>query len=261
MWKRKRAPEPSFAESISAILRRDHRHPNLCSKPPKRIAWAVSGQGRGCIAVQAAIDRGLIDAEIGLIVTDRPSSIADFARARDIPCVLIEPDVVPFHPNLLDVLATHRCEWMGLTFNRLLSEAVLDAFGGRIFNVHFSLLPMYPGFGARTKTLTAGMRMTAATIHLIDANPDNGIILAQAACAVTASDTPPTLGLRMFEAVLPQLLQVVRSIASDELTFERGAGLTWPRAHIAPSAPTYVFPLIDADLEQFAANFCRNLQL
>lgn len=225
----------------------------------KRIVWAVSGQGRALHAVLEAVDAGLLPVTIVAVVIDRPSPISATVEARGLPCQLIEPDGGRYHPDLVTLLAEQRADWLGLTFNRLLADEVVRQMKGRIFNLHLSLLPMFPGFGSIKRTLASGMRLTAATVHLVDGTTDQGPILTQSAVPVTSHDTVATLGRRMFEAALPMLLQVVRSIGEAELRFTPPAGLSWPRADIAPALPTAVFPLVDADLLRFATAYCQRL--
>ena len=228
-------------------------------KRVSRIAWAVSGQGRALQGVMEAIDSGLLPVRIVAVAIDRPSPISAVAEAGGIPCRLIKPSNGRYHPDLARLLADEGAEWLGLTFNRLLSEEVIGLVRGRVFNMHLSLLPMFPGFGAIGRSLVHGMRLTAATVHLVDEKTDQGPILAQSAVPVARLDTPATLGLRLFEAALPLLLQVVRSIGEEQLCFDQAAGLTWPRADTAPQAPTHVFPLVDEDLLSFAHGFCARL--
>lgn len=224
-----------------------------------RIAWAVSGQGRALQAVLEAVDAGLLPVSIVAVALDRPSPFAAIAEARGLPCHLIPPGAERYHPDFARLLAEEGAEWLGLTFNRLLSEEVIQQVQGRVFNLHLSLLPMFPGFGAIGQTLAHGMRLTAATVHLVDATTDQGPILAQAAVPVARLDTAGTLGRRVFEVALPLLLQVVRSIGQRELRFEAGSGLAWPRADVAPAEPMPFFPLVDEDLLDFARRFCARL--
>lgn len=225
-----------------------------------RLAWAVSGQGRALQAVLRAIDAGLLPVELALVVTDRPSPIEAVAQERGIGTARIPAGPGPYHPDLIEALHHHGVEWMGLTFNRLLSSAVIDALEGRIFNLHLAPLPLFPGFGSIAKALGAGMRMTGATIHLVDAGMDEGTILAQAGCPIAGSDTPETLGRRLFEAALPSLLQVTRSIATGEISLEPEKGLHWQRAQVVPEGAHHVFPPVDSDLQRFAAAFCQDLR-
>jgi phosphoribosylglycinamide formyltransferase 1 len=231
----------------------------LSSPPPIRIAWAVSGQGRALQAILDAVDLGLLPVEIVALVVDRPSPIEAVAQARGLPCRLLQPGPERYHPELAAMLTEHRAEWLGLTFNRLLSDDVIALLGGRIFNLHLSLLPMFPCFGSIPRALSGGLRLTGATVHLIDGKTDQGTILAQSAVPLGGRDTREILGRRLFEASLPLLLQVVRSVGTGELQVDPRDGLRWPRTDIAPEGPTATFPLVDADLVQFARGFCARL--
>ncbi len=225
-----------------------------------RLAWAVSGQGRALQAVIDAAQSGLIAAEVVFIVSDRPSPIEIVARQHGIPYRLIEPQEGRYHPALIESVAPHDPEWMGLTFNRLLADSVIAHFGGRIFNLHLSLLPLFPGFGAVaiSRMIASGMRMTGATVNLIDDSTDLGPILAQATCPVSSADTRATLGRRLFEISLPMLLQLVRAIAERELTYSAESGIVWP-ATAAAVANSNVFPCVDADISAFSRQFCAKL--
>ncbi|WP_051212563.1 phosphoribosylglycinamide formyltransferase [Rubritepida flocculans] len=225
----------------------------------KRLAWAVSGQGRALQAVLEATEAGLLPVSVVAVATDRPSPIAELAEARGVPCRLIPPGAGAYHPDLAALLRETGAEWLGLTFNRLLSEEVLGQMRGRVFNLHLSLLPMFPGFGALRRTLEQGMRMCGVTVHLVDATLDQGPILAQGCAPVARSDSRAALGRRLFETSLPLLLQVVRSIGAGELRFSPETGLDWPRADLPPPGPTPRFPLVDEDLLRFAERYCAAL--
>jgi len=101
---------------------------------------------------------------------------------------------------------------MGLTFNRMIPQSVIDAFRVRIFNLHLSLLPALPGFGATKRALLAGLSHTGVTVHFIDAGIDTGPIVAQQRIAIESTDNEASLGRRQFEAAVPLLLQTVRLI-------------------------------------------------
>jgi phosphoribosylglycinamide formyltransferase-1 len=111
---------------------------------------------------------------------------------------------------------------MGLTFNRLIPASVIDAFGGRIFNLHPSLLPMLPGLGSTKKALRSGASYTGVTVHFIDTGIDTGPVIASRKVAIEASDDEVTLGRRQFEAAVPLILQTVRVLErSQEARFDQ----------------------------------------
>jgi phosphoribosylglycinamide formyltransferase-1 len=95
-------------------------------------------------------------------------------------------------------------------YDRIHTQPFLKAFGGRIVNVHPSLLPDFAGgMDAVEQALHAGVKMTGATVHLVTADLDAGPILVQEAVPVHADDTVETLRWRIHEAehrILPEAI-------------------------------------------------------
>jgi phosphoribosylglycinamide formyltransferase-1 len=201
-----------------------------------KLAWAISGAGMGARAVMEAHLAGLLESKLDLVILDRvgpTSPMAKYCEAKAIDLKMANP--ANLEAELLETQNIHDFCAMGLTFNRLISQPVIDAFGGRIFNLHLSLLPMFPGFGATRKALASGLPYTGVTVHFIDAGVDTGPIIAQQKVAIQASDSEAALGRRQFEAAVPLLLQTVRLLENDK------------DVH---------FKIPDTDLIQFAAEFC-----
>ena len=190
-------------------------------------------------AVMEAHLAGLLASKLDMVVFDKADTtepMAAYCSSNRIPCRVIVPGRI--ERELLELQQRERFDCMGLTFDRLLPESVIEAFNGRIFNLHLSLLPMFPGFGATRKALEAGVPHAGVTVHYIDAGVDTGPIIAQAKFSIEADDTEASLGRRQFEAAVPLILQTVRLL-------ERGAQA--------------LFNMPDADLWQFAADFCRRI--
>jgi len=83
-------------------------------------------------------------------------------------------------------------------FMRLVGRPLLDAFPQRILNIHPSLLPAFPGLDAQRQALDHGVRVTGATVHLVNATLDGGPIVLQAAVPVLENDTVETLAARVL---------------------------------------------------------------
>jgi phosphoribosylglycinamide formyltransferase-1 len=100
-------------------------------------------------------------------------------------------------------------------YDRVHSQAFLDAFEDRIINVHPSLLPEFGGgMDAVERALASGGDMTGATVHIVTANLDAGPILVQEAVPILESDTVETLLQRVHEAeyrILPQAIQLMEA--------------------------------------------------
>jgi phosphoribosylglycinamide formyltransferase-1 len=82
---------------------------------------------------------------------------------------------------------------------RLLSPCFIDAFRGRILNIHPSLLPSFPGLDAQRQALEHGVKFSGCTVHFVDETLDGGPIIAQRVVPVLAGDTVESLSTRILE--------------------------------------------------------------
>ncbi len=181
----------------------------------KRIAVLVSGGGTN---LQALIDaRGTIikDGDIVLVVSSKAGAYA-LTRARNagIPAVTVEKkgDQEDFERRLLATLEAYNAEIIVLAgFLAILSEAFVKRYPDRIVNVHPSLIPAFCGKGfyglkVHSAALERGVKVTGATVHLVNEIPDGGRILLQKAVEIKKDDTPETLQRRVMEEAEWQLL-------------------------------------------------------
>jgi phosphoribosylglycinamide formyltransferase-1 len=224
-----------------------------------RLAWGVGGRGRILEAVIEANAARLLSTKPALVIASARSDIEEVARRHGIASRLIEGErgraSEAFHDAFGAALVEHQIDWLGLTFDKLLTERTIDALQGRIFNVHMSLLPLFPGFGAVRKALVSGMRVAGVTVHMVGAGMDDGPILGQAIAPILAGDTEPTLGRRLFERAVPLALQVVRAIERRELTLDEKRQPQWSAWSRLDSS--CFAPALDSDLVEFAQAFCR----
>jgi phosphoribosylglycinamide formyltransferase-1 len=123
--------------------------------------------------------------EIVLLVSDKPQCQA-VARARqaDVPVFAQKysayPDKVAFETEILHKLKEYKVEWLVLAgYMRLIGPTLLNAFPGRIVNIHPSLLPLFPGRTAVKDALAAGVDRTGVTVHFVDEGMDTGPVIAQ----------------------------------------------------------------------------------
>jgi phosphoribosylglycinamide formyltransferase-1 len=82
---------------------------------------------------------------------------------------------------------------------RLLSPCFIDAFRGRILNIHPSLLPSFPGLDAQRQALDHGVKFSGCTVHFVDETLDGGPIIAQRVVPVLEGDTVESLSARILE--------------------------------------------------------------
>ena len=179
----------------------------------------MSGQGTN---LRNLVDGGF---DVVAVATNRPScAAAAFARERSIPlgelpqskfASLEERDSA-----MRDFFSEHDVELVvDAGYDRVHSRAFLDAFEGRIINVHPSLLPMFAGgMDAIEQALDSGLKFTGATVHLVTAEVDGGPILLQDSVPILPGDTVETLRQRVHEVehrILPEGIRMMEARLAD----------------------------------------------
>ncbi len=168
----------------------------------RSIAVGVSGEGTNLRALRRAEKRGLLNGRIALVLADRPCAALGFASDEDLPTALVArtafDDRAAWDEAVAQALAGAGADWLVLAgFMRVLGPRVLDAYGGRILNVHPSLLPAFPGARPVADTLAGGARVSGVTVHLVDDSLDGGPIVAQEAVPVLPTDDEASLLARL----------------------------------------------------------------
>ncbi|ALC16476.1 formyltetrahydrofolate-dependent phosphoribosylglycinamide formyltransferase [Desulfuromonas soudanensis] len=170
-----------------------------------RLGCLASGGGSN---LQAIIDRcrdGSLAAEISVVISNKPDSGAlQRARNAGIPALCIDhrnfPTREDFDRAVVAALLEAGVELIVLAgFMRLISDVFLDAFPGRIMNIHPALLPAFPGLHVQRKALEYGARVTGATVHFVDGGVDTGPIVIQAVVPILDDDTEESLSARILE--------------------------------------------------------------
>jgi phosphoribosylglycinamide formyltransferase-1 len=170
----------------------------------RRLAVLLSGRGSNFLAIHDAIARGALHAEIACVISN-VAEAAGLARACKLGLTgLLLPsrgvERVEYDRQLRAALAPFQPALVVLAgFMRVLSPAFIEAYRGRILNIHPALLPSFPGLHAQRQALAYGVRITGCTVHLVDEGVDTGRILMQRAVEVRADDTEATLSARILE--------------------------------------------------------------
>lgn len=191
-------------------------------KAPGRLGVLISGRGSN---LQALLDAGKSADFPGRVVVVI-SNVADAGgldRARRVGV----PAIVQDHRGrsreehdraLVDHLRAHAVDLVCLAgYMRLLSPVLLRAYPGRVLNVHPSLLPSFPGLEAQRQAWEHGVKVSGATVHLVDEGLDTGPIVVQEAVAVLDQDTPKTLAARILEVEHRLYPDAVRRVLSGRL--------------------------------------------
>lgn len=171
----------------------------------KNIAVFASGSGSNFQAMIDGIHGGTLQVNIALLVCDKPeATVIKRAMEHKIPVFVFSPKSYEskqvFEGEILQELKDHQVEFIALAgYMRLIGETLLEAFGGRIVNIHPSLLPSFPGKDAIGQALLGGVKVTGVTIHYVDAGMDTGPIIAQQAVSLSDDETEESLAKKIHE--------------------------------------------------------------
>lgn len=171
---------------------------------PVRLGILLSGRGSNFQAIQQAVARGDVEAEIALVVSnvgDAPG--LETARSLGLETVALPHAGLKRRAHDLRVVEALRqagADWVCLAgYLRILSPAFVDAFPQRIVNIHPSLLPAFPGLHAQQQAWDYGVRVSGCTVHLVDDGLDSGPIVAQTAVEVDGCADADELSARILE--------------------------------------------------------------
>ena len=187
-----------------------------------KIAVLVSGGGTNLQAIIDAIASGKItNTEIALVISNKEGAYAlKRAEQAGIKGAVISPkqyaDKEEYSQDMIKTIKDAGCELIVLAgFLVVLPESFVNAFEGKIINIHPSLIPSFCGDGfygikVHEKALERGVKVTGATVHYVDSGTDTGPIIDQKAVYIKADDTPETLQRRVMEeaewVILPKAI-------------------------------------------------------
>ena len=186
-----------------------------------RIAVFASGEGTNFEAIVSACERGEIAARVVLLVCDRPGArVAERAAAHGVECFVFAPksyaSKAEYEREIVVRLDAARVELVCLAgYMRIVGDTLLGAYGGRIVNVHPSLLPAFRGARAIEQALACGVKVYGVTIHRVDATLDGGRILAQRAFAYEGDDLAELERL-VHETEYPLYVETIRKLLENE---------------------------------------------
>jgi formyltetrahydrofolate-dependent phosphoribosylglycinamide formyltransferase len=193
------------ARSTSLTLQKITAAETPAPHRPIRLAVLGSGTGSNFQAILESIDRGTLHAEVRLALSDVANSgILSLAQSRQIPSAHIALGGKPkglarsAQEEIRDRLLDADVDLVILAgFMRVIKSPIIEAFRGRILNIHPSLLPRHKGLEAWRQALEAGDLETGATVHQVTEEIDAGEIIAQKVVAIREDDTPESLHQRI----------------------------------------------------------------
>ena len=189
---------------------------------PARLVVLASGTGSLLSSLLDAA-RGDYPARVVAVGADRNCRAIQIAAQAQIPAFALR---VGEHPTrgdwdaaITEATAAHNPDLVvSAGFMRILGPQFLSRFDGRVLNTHPALLPAFPGAHGVRDALAYGVKVTGATVHLVDAGVDTGPILAQQPVEVRDGDNEETLHERIKVVERQLLVEVVAAIATRGVT-------------------------------------------
>ena len=192
---------------------------------PLKLGILGSGKGTNFLALARSIQEGAVPAEVVRVGSDQPKAgILESARGMGFSVLVcrsgafqtkLEPEI---EEELAESLFQAGVELVVLAgYMRVVKAPLLRRFGGRMINIHPSLLPAFPGLKAWEQALRAGVKETGCTVHWVNEVVDGGGIIRHAKVPVQAGDTVESLHARIQAAEHRLLPEVVRDLAMRKI--------------------------------------------
>jgi phosphoribosylglycinamide formyltransferase 1 len=166
-----------------------------------RVGILLSGRGSNMMALVEAAH----DYDVALVASDKPEAAGiAWARERGLATFTQSPKGMPkpqYEAAIDAALVEAGVEVIALAgYMRLLSDAFVARWAGRIINIHPSLLPKYKGLDTHARAIAAGDAVAGCSVHIVTEELDGGAVLGQAEVAILPGDTPDSLAARVLEA-------------------------------------------------------------
>lgn len=182
-----------------------------------RLAVLASGRGSNLQAIIDAIDNGRLHAVLALVISNKAEAQAlERARKHGAPAVFLDPKATPgkeaYDVVILEHLRKHEVGLVALAgYMKIVTRVIIDAYAGRIMNIHPSLLPSFTGLAAQQQALDWGVKMSGCTVHFVEEGVDTGPIIQQTAVPVLEGDTAESLEARILaqeHRIYPEAIQL-----------------------------------------------------
>ena len=208
--------------------------------PRKRAVVFISGGGSNMLALLKATAAPDYPAEIVGVIADKADAggLAKAAAEGVATFAFVRKDFASKEAHeeaILSQLEALSPDIICLAgYMRLLSGRFIQAYEGRIINIHPSLLPLFPGLHTHQRAIDAGMRIAGCTVHFVTEGMDEGPVIGQAAVPVLTDDTADSLAGRVLtieHQLYPQSLQL---FAEGNVRMEDGKAVSpakKPAAH------------------------------
>ncbi len=193
-----------------------------------KLLILISGNGSNLQAIIDAVARRQIDADVAAVISNNPDAYGLIrARQRGIKTEVINHKSFAtrdeFDAALLRAMQAYQADLVILAgFMRILSRDIVTHFGGRLINIHPSLLPKYPGLHTHQRALDEGDSEHGCSVHFVTAELDGGPLIAQAKCPILPDDNVERLAQRVHQLEHRLYPAVIAAYASGRLRLHEG---------------------------------------
>jgi phosphoribosylglycinamide formyltransferase 1 len=207
-----------YVDPVFAI---DLRKIDLALQQP-RVVVLISGSGSNMQAIVAALAE--IHCPVTAVISNRPDSVGiGWAGQQGIQTLVVDHKAYSsrdlFDDALLATVRAQRPDWVFLAgFMRVLRNDFVDAFAGKLVNIHPSLLPAFTGLNTHQRARDAGVRLHGATVHWVTNELDAGAPIIQGALKVTSGDTKESLQVRVQRIEHQIYRQAVLGLISQNIS-------------------------------------------
>jgi len=188
----------------------------------------ISGRGSNLQAILEEIRTGKLPIEIRAVISNNPEAEGlQRARAAGVPAEIIDhrdyAERSQFDAVLMQAIDRHAPRLVILAgFMRILGDAFIRHFAGRLLNIHPSLLPDFKGIDTHARALMAGAAQHGASVHFVTNDLDGGPVIVQASVPVRAGDTIDTLAARVLHEEHRILPLAIRWFVEQRLSIRNG---------------------------------------
>lgn len=191
-----------------------------------KIAVFASGKGTNLAAIIKAKDKGLLNVDISLVISDNKKALAlKRAQRAGIKAVFVDPARFcvreEFEQEAIKALEQEAVDLIVLAgFMRILSPSFVNRFQNKILNIHPALLPAFKGAQAIKDAFDYGVKVTGVTVHFVDENMDHGPIILQKAVAVDETDSLESLESKIHKVEHKLYPEAIRLFSEGRLKIE-----------------------------------------
>ncbi|MDO9528678.1 MAG: phosphoribosylglycinamide formyltransferase [Syntrophales bacterium] len=187
------------------------------------IGILVSGSGTNLQSIIDNSEKGLLDADIKVVISNNPDAYAlERSKKHHIPVVVIEQSNFKsredFDRKMIEVFNSYSVELVVMAgFMRVLSPVFLEAFPMKVINIHPAILPSFPGLHGQQQAFEYGVKFSGCSVHFADEGVDTGPIIIQSVVPVYDDDTEESLSQRILKEEHKIFSQAIQLYAEGKL--------------------------------------------